>query len=109
MCKQEMANIQEISNALKQTGKGTNQPKQPEPNPTGSQQRPQQETARQAKFIPAMGEIRVPRPKLTPTATRQETAKGGDPDPNYEMGAGQSPLKKTHPVGLSDTASDTIV
>ncbi|PLW22513.1 hypothetical protein PCASD_20022 [Puccinia coronata f. sp. avenae] len=56
--------------------------------PTGTQSK--QTTAPQAKFIPMMGEIRIPQPKLTPTAIRQEGAARDGPDHLKSMGAGES-------------------
>jgi hypothetical protein len=86
-------NIQAISNTMKQKGTGqstqptTGQPDQSNSNQTGQNQ---PKVALQAKFIPAMGEIRIPKPKLTPTATRQE-GHGAEPS-NIQgtMGAGDS-------------------
>ncbi|PLW33789.1 hypothetical protein PCASD_19914 [Puccinia coronata f. sp. avenae] len=87
-------NIQAISNAMKQ--KGTRQSTQPttgQPDQSNSNQTGQNQpkvAALQAKFIPAMGEIRIPKPKLTPSATCQE-GHGAEPS-NIQgtMGAGDS-------------------
>ncbi|PLW13235.1 hypothetical protein PCANC_18024 [Puccinia coronata f. sp. avenae] len=85
--------IQEISQAMRKKDGDQQQPNRGE----GSQEQTSvvqkgHRVAPQAKCIPAMGKICIPRPKpkLTPTAARQETATGKDPATHHNLGAGDS-------------------
>jgi hypothetical protein len=84
-------NIQSISSAMKNKGPGQANQSQSKTNTESSAAQGSQinlDVAPQAKFIPAMGEIRIPRPKLMPTATRQEGANRKEVEIQNSMGAG---------------------